>query len=204
MAVRSVTRPVPMPRLDRRFVVAGLLAAVSAVVVLVLTRPPERTPVIVAAADLPAGHVLEASDVAVRYVEDRTGFVVGDSIGELAGYSLAVPMSQGEPLLASIVRSPERVAAASSMSLAVPIERAALGRLAAGDHIDIYMTTSEMSGEARTDLAAHDVYLIDAMVADEPGSRDEVWLLIAVDEQLARQLTTASHAGSLDVVKVES
>lgn len=202
MAVRSPALPASLPRLDRRIVLAGLLSAGAAVLVLLLTQPPERTPVLVAGADLPAGHVLAAEDVGVRYVEDPTGLVVGDAIGELAGFSLSVPLTEGQPLLGPIMRPPEVLDAPRSLALSVPLERAVLGRVAAGDRVDVYVTVADGVTGAATELVAASVYVIASEVADEPGSGDDVRLLLAVDEALARSLAEASHAGAIDVVLV--
>ena len=201
MAVRSFPLSVSLPRLERRFVVAGLLAAISAAVVLALTQPPERTPVLVIGRDLPAGQSLAQSDVTVRYVDDTTGLVVGDDIGELAGFALAVPVAAGEPLLPSILRPPEVVEAGSSMSLAVPVERAALGRLGPGDVVDIFVTVSDPIGGTSTRLVAESVYVIDAFVEDDPGASDDVHLLFAVEDELAPELARASHEGAIDLVR---
>lgn len=202
MAVRSPALPASLPRLDRRIVLAGLLSAGAAVLVLLLTQPPEQTPVLVAGADLPAGHVLAAEDVGVRYVEDPTGLVVGDAIGELAGFSLSVPLTEGQPLLGPIMHPPEVVDAPRSLALSVPLERAVLGRVAAGDRVDVYVTVADGVAGATTELVAASVYVIASEVADEPGSGDDVRLLLAVDEALARSLAEASHAGAIDVVLV--
>lgn len=202
MAVRSFSLPRTLPHVDRRFLVAGVLAAVSAALVLLLTQPPERTPILVAANDLPVGHTLTAGDVGVRQVEDSTGLVVGDTIGALAGYSLAVPLRAGEPLLAPILRAPQVVEASQSLSLAVPIERAVLGRIAAGDLVDIYVTRSSAGIAATTSPLARGVYVIDAAVTDRPGGRNDVLLVLAVDESLAPQLAGAAHSGTIDVVRV--
>ena len=202
MAVRSLSLPAVLPRFDRRFVLAALMAAGAAVLVLVLTQPPERSPILVAGADLPAGHVLMASDVGVRYVEDPTGLVVGDALGDLAGYSLAVPLERGQPLLAPIVRPPEVVDTPRTLALAVPIERAVLGRIAAGDRVDIYVTVVDSLVGSTTELAASSVYVIASEVVDGPGSGGDVRLLLAVDDELAHRLAGASHTGALDVVRV--
>ena len=202
MAVRSISLPRTLPHVDRRFLLAGVLAAVSASLVLLLTQPPERTPILVAAHDLQVGHTLSAGDVGVRRVEDATGLVVGDAIGELAGYSLTVPLSAGEPLLAPILRAPQVVDSPQSLSLAVPIERAVLGRIAAGDIVDIYVTRSSPGIGATTSALAREVYVVDATVTDRPGGRNDVLLVLAVDEALAAQLAGAAHSGTIDVVRL--
>lgn len=202
MAVRSLTMPRSFPSLDRRYILAGILAALAAALVLALTQPPDRTPVLVAASDLPSGHALTSHDVTVRYVDDPTGLVVGDSVGALLDHTVIVPLAEGEPLISGILRAPELIDAPISISLAVPMERAVLGRLGAGDVVDIYVTTSDPIDGVSTALVGDDVHVIDAVMGDDPGNRGDVHLLLAVDDHLAAKLASATHAGTVDVVRV--
>lgn len=201
MAVAGLRR-VAFPRVDRRVVVGVLLAALAAALVLATTRPPPTVPVLVAAADLPAGQPLTSADVSVRELASSRGLVAGDSLGELTGWSLAAPVGAGEPLLPSLLREPERLTQPSLFALAVDEEHAVLGRLAAGDLVDVIVTWDAPVGEAAvTELLADDVYVVEARRGDSTGS-PAVQLLLAVDDELALRLATAVHAGEFDLVKV--
>jgi Flp pilus assembly protein CpaB len=192
-----------LPRIERKYLVAGALAAASAVVVLVLTQPPERTAVLVAGSDIPAGVALAGADIDVRMVESADGLVVGSSVGELGGWSLAVPLGAGEPLLASLLRAPEVVASPNLLALALEAEHAVLGLLSAGDLVDVYLTTETTQGAvAETQRIASNVYIVEASVSEDSVDRGEVHILVAVDDDLAPILTSAARNGTIDLVKV--
>lgn len=203
MAVRVGSRALAMPRFNRQIVIGILLAAVSASLVLYLTRPLERVPVLVAGSDLPAGTPLADADVAVRYVEDANGMIQGTSLGELAGWALHVPLLEGEPLLSSVVAPLDLVVAPKVLSLALPMEHAVLGRLARGDLVDVYVTHgSGLDGPTETKLIASEVFVVASEMSDAVGAGGDVHVLLAVDDELARILAGASRSGSVDLVKV--
>ena len=52
MALGVRVRDIALPTVDRRMVIGAILAAVAALGVLMLTKPPERIPVLVAGSDL--------------------------------------------------------------------------------------------------------------------------------------------------------
>lgn len=204
MAVRTWPVSVSLRSVDRRTVAAALLAAVAAALVLVITQPPDRVPVLVAGSDIPAGAVLGEADLVVRYVESAEGLVEGTGVGELESWSLVIPLNEGEPLLASVVQRPEQVAAPSLIALSLDLEHAVLGLLAAGDLVDVYATVdaSIQSDAASTTLVAEDVFVVQASVSEDPARRGRVDVLLAVDDDLAMVLAGANRAGSLDLVKV--
>jgi len=192
-----------LPRIERKYLVAGILAAASAVLVLVLTQPPERTAVLVAGSDIPAGVALAGADVDIRMVERADGLVVGDSVGDLGAWSLSVPLGEGEPLLASLLRAPEMVASPNLLALALDPEHAVLGVLSAGDFVDVYLTTETALGTAaETQRIASGVYIVEAHVSQDPVDRGKVQILVAVDDDLAPVLTSAGRSGTIDLVKV--
>ncbi len=197
-------RGVSLPRIDRRTVAGIVLAASAALAVLVLTRPAPTVPTLVAATDLPAGVPLTAADVTVRHVPSATGLVEGDDIGDLAGWSLAAPLASGEPLLPSLLRAPARLDHPDVLALALPETQAVLGRLAAGDVVDIYATTRGTGLDpSATELLAAGVYVVDTR--SDGGSLSgapEIELLLAVDGELAARLAAARHTAELDIVRV--
>lgn len=193
-----------VPRIERKYLAAGILAAASAVLVLVLTQPPQKTAILVAGSDIPAGVALAVADVDVRMVESADGLVVGDSVGELGDWSLAAPLGEGEPLLASLLRAPEVVASPNLLALALDPEHAVLGFLGAGDVVDVYLTTDSVhDGATETRRVASSVYIVEASVSEDPVDRGRVHILVAVDDDLAPILTSASRNGTIDLVKVQ-
>ncbi len=203
MALGVRIRDIALPAVDRRMIVGGILAAVAALGVLQLTSPPERTPVLVAGSDLVAGRALGDMDIEVRYVESSTGLVVGDSVGALEEWSLRVPLAEGEPLVASLMQPPELIAMPNVIALSLASQNAVLGRLVAGDKVDVYLTSAGgFDTEQITELLAADVYGVEAVVTESSVDRGRVNVLLAVDDELAGKLASASHTGDIDLVRV--
>ena len=134
MAVRSWSPSLAFPAVDRRLVVGALLATVSAALVLMLTRPPATTPVLVAGSDVPAGTPLAELPITIRHVTDASGLVQGTTVGELGAWVLAIPLAEGEPLVASALRAPSIVDAPDTMAIALAAEYAVEAAVA-GDGI---------------------------------------------------------------------
>jgi Flp pilus assembly protein CpaB len=184
-------------------VIGAILAAVAALGVLMLTKPPERTPVLVAGSDLVAGRPLGGLDIQIRYVDSSTGLVVGDSVGDLEAWSLRVPLAEGEPLVVSLLQPPELVASPNVIALSLASQNAVLGRLVAGDKVDVYVTSrGGIASESTTELLASNVYVVETVVPESSIDRGRVNVLLAVDDDLAAELASASHTGEIDLVRV--
>jgi Flp pilus assembly protein CpaB len=197
-------RQLPLPAVAPRTLLGIGLAAVAAVLVLVVTQPPASVPVLVAGTDLPAGTPLSELEVEVRQVESSAGLVTGDELGELGDWVLASPIAAGEPLLPSMLRPVEALAAPDTIAIQLDSAHAVLGQLSAGDRVDVFATTSRPGIPAETVLIATSIYVLEAGVTDATAGPDRVELLLAVDRSTARALTTAMHAGEIDLVKVGS
>ncbi len=197
-------RQLPLPAVAPRTLLGIGLAAVAAVLVLVVTQPPASVSVLVAGTDLPAGTPLSELEVEVRQVESAAGLVSGDELGELTDWVLASPIAAGEPLLPSLLRPVEALAAPDTIAIQLDSAHAVLGQLGAGDRIDIFATTSRPGIQAETMLIATSIYVLEARLTDATAGPDRVELLLAVDRSTARALTTAMHAGEIDLVKVGS
>lgn len=203
MALGVELKRLHVPAIDRRTLLGIGLAALAAVLVLLVTRPSPTVSVLVAGGDLPAGTPLGELDVTVRNVADGTGLVVGSTVGELSDWSLLVPLGEGEPLVASLLQSPQRAAAPDLLAFDVDASHAVHGRLSPGDLVDVYVTTDlGPAVEPSTELAASRVTVVDAMVSDGAGVSQRVELLVAVDAELAATLTAALHRGEIDLVQV--
>lgn len=192
-----------LPWLDRRRVLGFALAMVAALLVLMMTRPPELTPVLVASGDLQPGQPLTDQDVTVRYVELSSGMVVGSSLGELVEWSLRAPIAEGEPLIPSLLQPPELVSVPNVVALSLDPSHAVLGRLVAGDRVDVYGTTSGgLANGVRTELIASDVFVVEARLDTDGARADSVDLLLAVDDELAGRIVAADRMGEIDLVRV--
>lgn len=203
MAIGVGVRDITLPNIDRRMIIGGILAAIAAFGVLQMTKPPERLPVLVAGSDLAAGRPLGEMDIDVRYVESDTGLVAGDSVGDLADWSLRVPLAEGEPLVTSLMQPPELVISPNVIALSLPAENAVLGRLVAGDNVDIYLThTGGFDVESSTGLLASRVYVVEVVTSESSVDRGRVNVLLAVDDRLANELASAMHSGAINLIRV--
>jgi len=202
MAVGVHLRSLSIPRPDTRTLLGIGLAAVAALLVLWMTSPVPTVPVLVAGSDLPAGTPLSELDLTVRQATDADGLVEGDEAGELSDWVLVAPIAAGEPLLPSLLRSPEVQAAPDLLALEVDGAHAVLGRLDPGDRVDIYASTSRPGEPSETRLVASSVFVVDATVDDSSVNGDQIQLLLAVDDALAASLTAAMNGSDLDLVRV--
>jgi Flp pilus assembly protein CpaB len=194
-------RPLPM-RFDRRTALGLALALAAGALVFALTRPAAQSPVLVAAAPLSADVPLEAGQLAVRRVANASGLVAGDEPAALEGWTLGAALDPGEPLLPSLLRAPELASRPDVLALSLERDRAVLGELRAGDHIDVYVTASDGDGGSATRLVAAGVYVVAAGPGPSGlGGEDVVDLLLAVDDALAEALVAARNEGALDLVR---
>ncbi|GBE25492.1 hypothetical protein BMS3Bbin02_01778 [bacterium BMS3Bbin02] len=192
-----------LPTIDRRTALALAAGFASALLVLALSAPPSLTAVLVADGPLPAGTALGDLPVTYRNVDNADGLIVGSDIGELADWTLVTPLTEGEPLLVSLIRPPQQITAPQQMALAIPATQAVLGEIQAGDSVDILVTrTAGVGSDATTEVLARDVYVISAVLAESTAFGDELRLILAVTDQLAVDLANASYAGDLDLIKV--
>lgn len=203
MAVGVRTQTIALPKFDRRRVIGILLAAIAGLLVLVMTRPESQVPILVASGDIVAGQPLGAQQVAVRYVTDAEGLVAGTDVGELSDWSLRAPLSDGEPLIPSLLQPPELIAFPNVIALSLDQEHAVLGHLVAGDRVDVYRTTSVgFDVTPVTERVATGVYVVEVRMSEAGINADRVDLLLAVDEELAALLAGAVRSGEIDLVRV--
>ena len=202
MALLARTRPLTLPRVDRRSIIGVLLAGAAAGLVLILTTPAATTPVLVAAADLPAGTPLGELDLDVRQVASSEGLVIGDSVGDLTDWVLRVPVSAGEPLVPSLLLPPQVLDAPEAFALTLDRSHAVQGKLAAGDYVDVIVTTAgAMDSAPVTETVASAVYILDVELGDDGFDADRVGVLLAVDTDLAALLANARESGTIDLVR---
>jgi Flp pilus assembly protein CpaB len=203
MALGIRARTLSIPSMDRKRILGLVLAAIAALLVLLLTKPPDRIPVLIASADIAPGQALTADDVSVRYVESAEGFVQGSSLGDLDSWSLRAPIAEGEPLVPSLLQPPELREAPNVIALSLDESHAVLGRLVPGDRVDVYVTVGNGLGEEPvTRLVATGVYVVESRPDGDGIGADRVNLLLAVDEALARIIAGASRSGAVDLVRV--
>jgi len=203
MALGIRAQAMSIPSIDRKRAIGIVLAAITAVLVLLLTRPPDRIPTLVASTDIAPGHALTADDVTIRYVESAEGLVEGASLGDLASWSLRAPIAEGEPLVPSLLQPPELLANPNVIALSLDESHAVLGRLVPGDRVDVYLTAGNgLADDPTTQLIATNVYVVEARTGGDGLDADSVNLLLAVDEDLAQVIAGAGRSGAVDLVRV--
>lgn len=199
----------PLRRIDGRLLVGVLLVVVSVTGGLALFSAADHTvPVLTAARDLPAGHVLAPSDLRVARVRADAGVLAGLARG--ARRDAVV----GRVLLASVTRGGllARAAlgrdAAAGREMTVPItpEHALGGALRIGDHVDVLATFDKGAKDARTLTVVHDAQVVDTVrtkgiLGEHAGDLSALTLSVQPDD--AVYLAFASHTGELDVVRAD-
>ncbi len=203
MAVLSHTRPLSIGWLDRRTIVGVLLAALAAAIVLVVSQPAVLAPVLVAGSDLPAGAPLSELDLDVRRVSSAVGLVEGDTVGDLAEWTLLVPLAAGEPLVPSLLVPPEVQASPDAFVLSLDRAHAVAGRLARGDFVDVLVTIAgNLDVTPITKTVASSVYVLEVELGESGFDANRVDVLLAVSSDLAASLANARETGTIDLVRV--
>ncbi|MGY1771754.1 Flp pilus assembly protein CpaB [Blastococcus sp. SYSU D00813] len=191
-------RPRSVVHLVRRCL-AALLAALALVLAL---RPEPAEPaagepgvaVVTAAADLPAGTVLAAGQLAVARLPSAPGGAVGDPAG-LVGRTLAGALRAGEPVTDVRLVGSGLTALLPPGTVAAPVRPAdaAVGALARpGDRVDV-LATADGDTQARR-VAAGALVLLASPGADDPAVG---LLLLAVDAETAADLAAAATTATL-------
>ncbi len=192
-------RPRSLVHLARQCL-AGLLAAGALVLALrpgpaaPAAGPAPAVPVVTAAADLPAGTLLTAADLAVSRLPSAPGGTVGDP-DELVGRALAGAVRAGEPVTDVRLVGSGLTSLLPPGTVAAPVRTAdaavsALPRT--GDHVDVLATTD---GDPRARVvAARALVLRAAPPADDPAAG---LLLLAVDAATAADLAAAATTATL-------
>jgi len=182
-------------QLDVRLVGAGVLAAATALTVLLVTRPADTTDVLVASAAVPSGVPLSELELEARAVRDATGLVVaGDVDG--AEYTLALPLDQGTPIAASLLVPIESADELDLVGLSLDSAAAVHGWITPGDRVDVYTSVDE-EGVA---LVAESVPVV--MVEADSGAlaSADVRVVLAIEPQESGALI-ASADGDIRLVR---
>lgn len=202
-------RAKPLRRLDGRLVVGVLLVVVSVTGGLALFSAADHTvPVMSAARDLPAGHVLTSSDLRVTRVRADAnvldGLVPGSRRDATVGRVLLAAVTR-DGLLANAVLGRD---AAAGREMTVPImpEHALGGALRIGDRVDVLATFNKGARDARTLTVVHDAQVVDTVrtkgiLGEHAGDLSALTLSVQPDD--AVYLAFASHTGELDVVRAD-
>ena len=149
-----------------RAVLGGVLMATAAIGVFVAFEQASRAPtdpIVVAARDLRPGQVLEPDDL--RTIEgdlpDRAIDRAFASIDRLEGRVVLGPIAEGEIVQAGSITDQSNAADLHEVAMALPRTQLAVGRLKAGERIDVFVThddatRSVVRGAEVVDLSADD------------------------------------------------
>ena len=180
---------------DMRLIAAAALAGIAALIVLGVTAPPERVPVLVAGSPLADGVRLSELDTTSRRVEDPTGLISESAAAELSDHVLSVPLSPGEPILESLLLDPHEENRVDILGLDLEAPAAVQGRLSPGDRVDVYAAGPEVR------LIAESVSVV--AVERDTGTlgAGDIHILLAVEGDMAGRLIAASGTDSIHLVR---
>jgi len=171
----------------------------------VYSRTTHRTQVLVAAHALPAGVVLRASDLAHSGLAGSShvlaSFLPASGQSLLVGRSLRQPVAAGAPIPAAALASTR--GGADSMTLAVPVQHALGGQLAAGDRVTVLATYTSATGEAHTRAIARNLRVLSVGIASGfNASAETIPVTVALpNPSVASALALANEAGKLDLLR---
>jgi pilus assembly protein CpaB len=196
---RRLLQPVPLAGVALMLV--GLL-----VVLAYSAAASRRTPVLVAARDLPAGAVLHASDLrSSRLGADGdvlSALVTATQEPTVEGRRLVVPVGAGEPLPRAALASSS--ASPAAFTLAVPAAHALGGQLRPGDHVSVLATFSRTSGGATTEALARNLVVLAVGAPPSIGDPNQSTIPVTValpDPRLAARLALANSSAKIDLLR---
>lgn len=180
---------------DSRMLAAAALAAVSALVVLAVTRPEPTTEVLVASAPAAAGTPMGEIDLDTRSVADPTGLVAASTRDEFDGHVLLVDLEEGSPVTQSVLAGPETGTGVDVVGVELTSDAAVHGVLEPGDAVDVYVTSAVDGPIARG------VTVVGVFTDGGSLGVGDVGVLLAVDDDLAPLVVAASDGDSIHLVR---
>ncbi len=187
-----------LERVDRRTWLGIALAATAALLTLSISKPAPTVDVVFAGEDLPAGVRLADLTLVTRQLPASFGMLNEQDLDAVGEWTLAEPIGQDEPVLPSLLRAPALAENPDLFALAVDPSHAVLGRISAGDYVDVYVTWRD---DDITTRIAESLYVVEARTEDDGFGDGEVQMLLAVDRDRAELLTHAVRTGDVDIVK---
>ncbi|WP_067710453.1 SAF domain-containing protein [Nocardia yamanashiensis] len=204
--VRGVAemRPGWVDAVSVRRIVAVALVVVAGVIAVREDPSERRVEVVVAARELPPGHVVEAGDLrVVDRAADTLPNGVAREAGAVVGATLAGAVTEGEILtdLRVVGTRLAGVAAGDGDGRIVPIrlaDKAVAEVLRAGDRVDV--VAGEESGGRGARLLASDAAVVLVSGVGSAGRDQERVVLVALDARRAAVVAAASLRSALTVV----
>lgn len=174
---------------DHRRVLAAAFAGLATWAALtVLTADPASRPMLVAAHDLPSGHLLTEDDIVQVSAPDRLAVAtVSDPVGAMA----AGPMRAGEPLTDRRVVDP-RALPDGQVLASITADRSTAALVRPGDIVDVLAIAQEQAPELLVEAA-------EVLVVEEREGTDVTTLGLAVQPRIARALAATSTSARFTV-----
>ncbi|MFP3881915.1 MAG: Flp pilus assembly protein CpaB [Actinomycetota bacterium] len=195
-------------RIWSRFGTAHLIAVaaglVTAVLLLAWTRGQEQvTPVLLAAEDIRAGTIVEASDLRVAEIPSDPTVVAAvypaESLDGLVGQVASRSISESEPILRSDLRPVATEEGLRAMSVPLPLANAVGGDLAVGDEVDVLVV-----GDTGTRFVAEAVQVLavpDTESSGLVGAGSAWWVVLAVEDGEALQIADGVENGTVYLLR---
>ncbi len=207
---RSIGRHRPLP--SGRAVVGGLLIALAAVGGFVLSGQDAvdvRVGYMVAASDLPPGHVLEATDVRTELLdlpaELAAAATTAESQLDLIGAVVLGPVGSGELLQRQALTPPGVPGQASTaVEFSFSIDESSVPRsLRPGEHIAMLSTTGR-DNAAVTEVIVADAVVTDVEMDDDGfGATGDVTVTIAIgDSEDVLSAVNAAQATEITILRI--
>lgn len=176
----------------------------------------EPAAVVVAAEDLGAGQMLDASRLAVRQMPKE--FLPADAVpaeraGELIGGHTAIQISRGTPVVASALRADRRPVRLSGLlrdglrALTIEVDQVSsqAGNLQPGDRVDLYYSKHSDGDSLLVPLLQHvEVLAAGSSLLDgsDPTDAEKIYstITIGLSAEDAARVVLAQQAGSVAVL----
>ena len=208
----------PARRVNARLVVAAGLAVLSVLALLVGLSAvvPETQSVLQATRDLPAGTVVQASDVAavhVRVPESMAQSAYAASASDqLVGHRVAVHVGAGEMFSHAQFATEHVLVATGRVQLTIPVESytASAGAIGPGDNVVVYASPRQTTSMAAASALVPQARVVAVGRADAAtvgsGASSSVarplWVTLDLDQEQAAAVEGAAHTAYLDLALV--
>jgi len=196
---RRLLQPIPLAGIALMLV--GLLVVLG-----YSAAAARRTPVLVAAHNLPAGAVVRPSDLRSSRIgadgDVLAALVTASQEQTVVGRRLAVPLGAGEPLPRTALASSS--ASPAAFTLAVPAAHALGGQLQPGDHVSVLATFSSATGAATTEALARNLVVLAVGQPPSIGDPNQSTIPVTValpDPRLSSRLALANSTAKIDLLR---
>ncbi len=204
--LRLLLRRLNRAILSRRRLIAAACAALTVALVLEAHQPasPQRSLVLTAAADLPAGSTLTPDDLVLREYSPASAPEGRLTLRQAVGRRTVGPVRSGEPVTDVRVLGPGLLHRFPGM-VAAPVrigDAASVDLLRVGDRVSVLATDPQGPGSATTVADNATVIAIPTRRTHDPGLSSGALVVLAVTPETGRRLAGAGVSAFLSVLLV--